>query len=278
MPVREMTLGEKNRFAGWFPSMNVEVQPRVTGEATRTYNCIAWTLGITNRWINPKHSLQAWDNFYALNQYIRADAGEIAIWKTPAAFTHGCVANAAQGFNWESKCGPNLRILHQLPEMVGDTYGNVYAYYTRMTDLVCTAPRGFITEKPTSLMDDQQKALKIKNAVSNIPAALREAFLTQFEAWKATWFVGDMALSSDTRDRADTYSYRILLAMGPEIIPLVVEQLADPENFMATQLYDDLQSDPKLQLNLAAADPAHLEGEQGRAKRIVENYLTTTQS
>jgi len=52
---RPMTPAEKARFKGYFPGLNVNAVV-VTDKATSVYNCISWTVGITNRWLWPgKH-------------------------------------------------------------------------------------------------------------------------------------------------------------------------------------------------------------------------------
>ena len=57
-------------------------------------------------------------------------------------------------------------------------------------------------------------------------------------------------------------------------MPLVVEKLADPENFFALQLYDANQPDEKLVVHFEAdAHERILEGEQGRARRAVNAWF-----
>ena len=67
--------------------------------------------------------------------------------------------------------------------------------------------------------------------------------------------------------------YDALIAMGPAIIPLVVESLADPENFLALQLYDAIQPNDQLLVQYEPEDERVLEGEQGRAQRIVRGWF-----
>ena len=43
---------EKALARQWFPRMNVDGVV-VSDEATRRYNCLAWTLGITSSWVWP---------------------------------------------------------------------------------------------------------------------------------------------------------------------------------------------------------------------------------
>lgn len=269
---RDMTLAEKNRFVGWFPNLNADLQPRVTAEATQAYNCIAWTLGITNEWFNPLQSLDLWDDFYAPYHYVRADQGQIAIWRSGQNFTHGSVQHIAHGFNWESKCGSSLRIMHEQAELVGDSYGVVVAYYELTPPSTATASVVRATPAtPPSAMTEQQKAVALHNLVKDIDPALQQEFNDQFEAWKKTWFEGAMALSSNIRDRANTYSYRNLVAMGSEIIPLVMVKIANPENFVAKQLLHDLQPDSPTR---AALVPLHVgEGEHAHARRVLEAFL-----
>lgn len=64
-----------------------------------------------------------------------------------------------------------------------------------------------------------------------------------------------------------------LIALGPAILPLVIEALADPENFMTLQLYDAIQPNEKLLVQMGADDERILEGEQGRARRVVEAWF-----
>jgi hypothetical protein len=61
--------------------------------------------------------------------------------------------------------------------------------------------------------------------------------------------------------------------MGDAIIPLVVNELIQPDNFIALQLYDRLQNEPRLLVEHSAEDDLILEGEQGRAHRTVRTYI-----
>jgi hypothetical protein len=117
----------------------------------------------------------------------------------------------------------------------------------------------------------QRKALR--EAVQAVPADLRTAFAQAFEAWKQTWFQVGLAINSDPHTRAVGKEYDALIALGPGIVPLVVERLADPENFLALQLYDAIQADPGLVVHVEPSDERILEGEQGRARRVVQAWF-----
>ncbi|HTQ31592.1 MAG TPA: hypothetical protein VMI53_10315 [Opitutaceae bacterium] len=274
--IRNMTPEEQDDFVAIFPSLNAGLQPRVTGEVTPfelpgAYNCIAWTVGIDDDWINPKQSIEEWDNFYAGYGFEQADAGTIAVWKRGGIFTHGSVANAAHGFNWESKCGENLRILHENAELVSNVYGNVFMYYARAENADTAQPAVSAAAKAPA-MNEKQKAILLHDAVKTISPAVREEFNQLFDAWKRTWAQGTMAFSNNARDRSAAYSYKQLVEMGPEILPLVVEKLANPENFIARQLYNDLQAEAGQKV---AIEPGvhRNHGEKLLARQTVERFL-----
>ncbi|MBX6311873.1 MAG: hypothetical protein IRY99_02970 [Isosphaeraceae bacterium] len=117
---------------------------------------------------------------------------------------------------------------------------------------------------PRELLEEQAR---------RVPANLRKRFESAFAAWKAAWNRGGLAFHSDPRTRAVGKESDRLITMGPAILPLVVEKLADPENFFALQLYDALQRDPNLVVHIPPDDPRILEGEQGRARRVVQAWL-----
>jgi hypothetical protein len=83
-----------------------------------------------------------------------------------------------------------------------------------------------------------------------------------------------LAISSDPHSHAVGREFDTLVALGPSILPLVVEALAEPDNFIALQLYDAIQPDQKLVVQFEPDDRKILEGEQGRARRVVQHWLS----
>jgi hypothetical protein len=106
-----------------------------------------------------------------------------------------------------------------------------------------------------------------------LPRELTTAFAKAFTAWKNTWFSGGLAISSDPHTRTVGKDYDALIALGPAIIPLVIEALANPDNFLALQLYDAIQRDEKLVVQYGPEDERIVEGEQGRARRVVQAWF-----
>jgi hypothetical protein len=273
---RPMTAAEQQRFRGYFPNLNVN-QAVVTDNAMPAYNCIAWTVGVTNRWLWPGGSLAHFDTFYRGYGYVRSGHGAIAAWgHSTSGMTHGSVSGPGHGPRWESKCGGDLRIQHGLNELTGGLYGRVLAFYAKGRTL--PAPLAAIAEDvmkeklAKSYLSAAQKQL-LHRQQAEIPAKVRTAFGTAFSAWKATWFSGGRAVSSDPHTRAVGSEFDGVIALGPLILPLLIEKLADPENFLALQLYDALQSDENLLVQYEPDDERIVEGEQGRARRVVQAWF-----
>jgi hypothetical protein len=74
---RLMKPTEKQRFRGYFPNLDVD-QVIVSGEVSPVYNCIAWTIGFTDRWLWPGGSVADFDTFYKGFGFIRSSDGPIA--------------------------------------------------------------------------------------------------------------------------------------------------------------------------------------------------------
>lgn len=271
---RPMTLGEKQRFRAYFPSLNVDAAV-VTGESTIAYNCIAWTVGVTNRWLWPGPSIQQFDTFYRRLGFVRVSNGPIAVWgQSTSNMTHGSISGQGHGPRWESKCGHDLRIQHGLGELAGSTYGRVLAFYGR--GLALAAFSVMVSEETIKQMTatvTTRERSAVKRLVSEVESETRQAFRAAFAAWKKTWFAGSLAISSDPHTRTVGKEFDALVALGPKILPLVVEALLDRDNFLALQLYDVLQSDQHLIVQYEPDDERILGGEQGRASEVVKHWL-----
>ena len=122
-----------------------------------------------------------------------------------------------------------------------------------------------------------QDRAALRSIAAEADAETRQAFQGAFAAWKKTWFTGGLAVSSDPHTRTVGREFDALVALGPKILPLVVESLAEPENFLALQLYDTLQPDPKLIVQFEPDDERIFSGEQGRAQEVVKQWLASQQ-
>ncbi len=117
----------------------------------------------------------------------------------------------------------------------------------------------------------QKRALREQSR--RVPAEQQAAFEAAFNAWKNMWFGGGLAISSDPHTRAVGEEFDALVALGPAILSLVIEKLADPDNLLALQLYDAIQPEERLLVQFEPENERILEGEQGRARRVVQAWF-----
>jgi predicted RNA-binding Zn-ribbon protein involved in translation (DUF1610 family) len=248
----------------------------ITGEQTYVYNCIAWSMGFKDRWINPGETLDKFKKQYQLLGYAdipaQSDVAMVDGWTDNSIPQHGSkvytgkIPDALPGL-WESKLGASYRIAHYRDELSGSVYGKITISFK--------AP--FIS-KEAFVKKDQwitQKEIDTLNVeISRISPVLKEQFENAFKEWKDSWFQGSMMFSSDTRDRAKGKLFEKLLALSDKIIPLVIEKLIDPKNFIALTLYDSLQQHPEYVVKYHDADSNLLEGEQARAQRTIRLWIS----
>lgn len=126
---RPPTDEEWSRLHTSFPNL-VRANVMLEGPATNTYNCIAWALGYTDRWINPPASR---DDFIALflspvhprgyDVVLPArDGNALCDGYRAAHMTH---ASRKDGATWSSKLGRTERISHNRLGVEGVLYGQV---------------------------------------------------------------------------------------------------------------------------------------------------------
>jgi hypothetical protein len=82
-------------------------------------------------------------------------------------------------------------------------------------------------------------------------------------------------VSSNPHTRAIGKEFDALVALGPKVLPLVVEALADADNFIALQLYDTLEPNQQLIVQYEPDDERILGGERGRAAEVVKHWLAS---
>jgi len=141
---RNPTPSESRDAKSKYPRL-VDGQWCVTGPATRAYNCIAWSLGLTSPWIwdqvdqagdNDTHvSVTDFDSFYASHGYVPSTSpANIALFGTGGNPTHAARRSTYRcngNVMYESKRGGNIRIAHILNQLEGGFYGNVIKHYRR---------------------------------------------------------------------------------------------------------------------------------------------------
>jgi hypothetical protein len=125
---------QKSNFLNWFPNLR---NWQITASATGTYNCISWSVGVTNQWLWPGNTVAAFDAFYASYGWTPSATGKreyqkrkVALWADASGCTHG--SRETYDCDWhESKCGSAERVMHDKFQMQGGTYGNIIKYYEK---------------------------------------------------------------------------------------------------------------------------------------------------
>lgn len=275
---RPLTIQEQARALFLWPNIDVNAVV-VTDDATPRYNCLAWTLGFTNRWIWPwatAHPTKVeFDAFYHSQGFSPATFGPIVVFGLSLnEMTHGAITGPEQDPRWESKCGTWLRIQHGLVEMEGGrSYGNVLGYYSSSeldTIDTPTIVEGGAFMKFQKLSRTHAKYLK--DRVQKIDPELRERFDQSYRAWREVWEHPMIVVSSNPRDRTHTPAFLDLIALGPDIVPLLMERLTHADEFFALQAVDRLLK-PEMIVRFQPTEPAALLGEQHRAFETVRRWI-----
>ena len=131
-----------------FPNLGDNYE--ILAPATRDYNCIAHTLGVSDEWVNPEtgnkeNPLSEMDKKYAKKGYKRTSImdtsydptkNKVVVYATKnfdgsiKEITHGAIQDGKGTF--ESKLGSLPLIRHSTPEALnGDVYGEPVATYTK---------------------------------------------------------------------------------------------------------------------------------------------------
>jgi hypothetical protein len=101
---------------------------------------------------------------------------------------------------------------------------------------------------------------------------VRRRFEKTYAAWRSTWTHPMIAVSSAPAARSQSAEYHELIALGPEVLPLLMEKLTDPDEFFTLVAVDRLAG-PELHISHAVDDEAVLLGEQGRAIETVQRWI-----
>jgi hypothetical protein len=253
----------------------------VSANATAQYNCLAWTLGITTSWIWPWSTADVtkveFDAFYHSHGFVPASSGPIAVLGLNLnVMTHASITGPGHGPRWESKCGAWLRLQHGLAEMEGGTlYGDVLGFFSRSPTSSIDA-LGAVARIGSMKAEKLSKAdLKfLKARVQQVDPELSVRFEDAYGKWKEACSHPLIVISSNPVSRTQTPAFLELVSLGPEILPLLMEKLTDPDEFFALQAVDRLLR-PGFAVSRKPDDPAALLGEQGRALETLKQWIRT---
>ena len=122
-----------------FPRLNNNLF-ECTSPNTTSYNCVAWSVGITDKWISDDYSytwpsgipkgfgLESYIEYFSIHGYEKCDNGSLEVGYKKIAlyadnnneFTH--VALQKEDGTWTSKLGKYEDISHKSPQCLGGGY------------------------------------------------------------------------------------------------------------------------------------------------------------
>ncbi|KAF2839341.1 hypothetical protein M501DRAFT_992311 [Patellaria atrata CBS 101060] len=223
-----------------FPNLHRE-HCTLTDYHIDTYNCIAWSVGEKQFWISPPKTR---DEFVKLYEIFGAE--EIKKKDDPRVFAAGYLKNgvpthAARVYNelWESKFGEGPRLTHPPTGLDGsNSYGSATIYFSTPYD-----PAGKLNQLRELVANRKPKTdlTPIRQNLEQHCQPLFKAFDDHLKAWEAAC----KKMSKDTlpAEYAQIQECNPLLALGPKILPLLVEKFPSGDFGFAAGLYDKLQSD-----------------------------------
>jgi hypothetical protein len=112
----------------------------------------------------------------------------------------------------------------------------------------------------------------LKTRAEQVDPTLRERFEQAYRKWQADWEHPLIAVSSDPAARGQTPAFLELIALGRDILPLLMERLTHADEFFALQAVDRLLR-PEFVVRHDPVAPAALLGEQGRAHATVKQWV-----
>ncbi|KAI5809152.1 hypothetical protein DFH27DRAFT_598692 [Peziza echinospora] len=255
----QITDAQWNMIRPWFdPARFFRRDILVTGPATPIYNCIAYSLGYTDRWINPPQPRATFIQLYANHGLYPAPfpQGIVDGYERNGQMTHGSRLNG----KWESKLGQSLRIFHARNSLTGpqSAYGEIVVSFNRTRprtlglghadeDVEASAEASLEDVAPYSMISPSEHA---RQSVAQTTGSLKDHFPTlhlkfefRYTRWVDTWDAPERFACQNSTDFANGKEWDQLVALGPRIIPYVIAKLHDPEHQFAVELYNQLQAD-----------------------------------
>ncbi len=142
-----MRIRKPQKFFDDFPRLNKSPRPfKLTSPYDIKYNCIAWAIGVSNRWWDPYHiwpegcprevSISAFKITFASLGYKPCSNGrretgydKIVLYAKETEPTHA--AKQLKNGRWTSKLGKDIDIEHKVRDLEGPCYGKMVMYFRR---------------------------------------------------------------------------------------------------------------------------------------------------
>lgn len=237
---RQLTDRERSELSVYFPLLNVE-ETLVTGEATKQYNCISWSVGNTNTWDWPPlmyPGLSATDSvraYYRDRGYIEYEPkpnevlenGSVAYWQNGATPKHASVLKSQHSYlPWESKLGTLVRIAHTRDELESESYGKIVTYFVKAPLTVAENTTFKMSVKKLVEMNE-----KLRFDLTSVDPQLKFKFEGLYSEWLNYRKKNFVSGSADPTNYMSGMAYNQLLKLGPESLPLFIDKMLQGDFF-----------------------------------------------
>ncbi len=118
-------------------------------------------------------------------------------------------------------------------------------------------------------LSEPREPLRVIERAAAASPHLREEFGQAYAAWTRTWDDPAVVVSSAPSARTRSPEFRALVAMGPDIVPLLMDKLRDPTQFFALQVVERMVTSSVV-FRPQLDDVAVLGGEQLRAHETIK--------
>ena len=237
---RSLTDNERTELSVYFPLLNVE-ETVVTGEATKQYNCISWSVGNRKTWdwpplmypnLSATEAIRAYYRDRGYLEYVpkpdeQLPVDTVAYWQKETTPKHASVLKYQhENLSWESKLGMLVRIAHARDELESDSYGKIAAYFVK-------APLA-ISENTTYKMSVKkllEMNAKLKLDIASVNPQLKFKFEDFYLEWLNYRQINLISGSADPHQYTAGLAYSELLKLGPEALPLFVDKMLQGDFF-----------------------------------------------
>jgi hypothetical protein len=117
----------------------------------------------------------------------------------------------------------------------------------------------------------RSEVAELRHEIAAIPREIRRAFDQRYRTWRNTWDSPALAVLSDTRSTRNSAEFAALVGLGPQILPLLIDKIAHPQEFFALQVYEVLR--PDWSANIEADGKPVFASEQAKARRAVKDWF-----
>ncbi|MCJ1405695.1 hypothetical protein MMC11_008924 [Xylographa trunciseda] len=239
----------------WLPEL-IRDRCSKLGPPSEVYNCIAWSLGYTDRLIETPEPRDEFEAFYAERGWITCPYAEgtidgFGLQDEDGKFTMQHASRLHEG-HWSSKRGADMLMIHHREGMNRSAfYGSICTSFkarpaTVSSSTGVTVAASVGESAPLEPQVDVVLRQVVTQTATAFPAVSGD-FEKKWNGWQATWHstVTDPKKfeSSSTKKYAAGPEWNALVAMGTKILPEVADKLAQKQNVIGVWLYNAIQTD-----------------------------------